>query len=106
MKIINRIGLIISLVLLCSHITWAEGDAQSGQLKAETCLGCHSAPNADNAYPMYRVPKVGGQNALYLVSALKAYRAGERPHKTMQANASNLSDQDIEDIAAFFANAK
>ena len=49
---------------------------------------------------------MGGQHAAYVVSALKAYRDGTRPHSTMHANAWSLSDQDIEDIAAFFAASK
>lgn len=104
MKINYRIGLIAGLVMLGTQGASAEGDSQAGRLKAETCLGCHAAPNYENTYPMYRVPKVGGQNAPYIVAALKAYQTGERPHKTMQANTSNLSEQDIEDIAAFFSS--
>ena len=57
-----------------------------------------------NVYPTYHVPKLGGQNYEYLVIALKAYRAGERDHKTMDLQAESLSDQDIEDIAAYFAS--
>ena len=104
MKINYRIGLIAGLVMLGTQGASAEGDSQAGRLKAETCLGCHAAPNYENTYPMYRVPKVGGQNAPYIVAALKAYQTGERPHKTMQSNTSNLSEQDIEDIAAFFSS--
>ncbi len=63
-------------------------------------------PGYHNAYPSYRVPKVGGQHAEYIVAALKAYKAGQRPHKTMQAQASSLSDEDMADIAAYFASAK
>ena len=85
---------------------FAEGDAAAGRIKAETCLGCHAVPNLENTYPMYRVPKVGGQDPAYIVVALKAYKNEQRPHKTMQANAASLSDQDMEDIAAFFASVK
>jgi cytochrome c553 len=46
---------------------------------------------------------VGGQHANYIVTALKAYKSKERSHGTMQAQAANLSDQDMEDIAAFFS---
>ncbi len=51
------------------------------------------------------MPKLGGQTAEYLAIALKAYKSGERPHATMRAQAANLSDQDIADIAAFLAAA-
>ena len=79
------------------------GDAQNGEKLSQTCLGCHGAPGLRNPGPVYEIPVVGGQHADYIVSALKAYRSKERGHKTMQAQASNLSDQDMQDIAAFFA---
>jgi cytochrome c553 len=50
------------------------------------------------------VPKIGGQNYEYLVAALKSYRAGERHHATMELQARSLSDEDIEDIAAYFVS--
>ena len=105
MKIVVQTSLIACAFMFGSLSALAEGDADAGRQKAETCLGCHAAPNIENVYPMYRVPKVAGQHAEYLAAALKAYRDGQRPHKTMQANAANLSDQDIEDIAAYFADA-
>jgi len=49
------------------------------------------------------VPRIAGQNAEYLIAALKAYRSKERSHQTMQSNANLLTDQDIEDISAWFA---
>ena len=55
-------------------------------------------------YPTYHVPKLGGQNEAYLVAALKAYRDGERDHKTMVLQSEALSDEDIADIAAYFAS--
>ncbi len=103
MNNVARTCLAAALFGLAVQPAVAEGDADAGRRKAETCLGCHASPTAENVYPMYRVPKVGGQHAAYLISALKAYRDGLRPHPTMHANAASLSDQDIEDIAAFFA---
>ncbi len=69
---------------------------------AYTCLGCHGIEGYRNAYPSYRVPKLGGQRQEYLIDALKAYRGSTRPHPTMQAQGGSLTDQDIEDIAAYF----
>lgn len=89
------------LALLSAPGALAAGDAEAGRLKSNTCMGCHGIPGYTNAYPTYRVPKLGGQGADYLAVALKAYRSGERPHATMRAQAANLSDQDIADIAAF-----
>lgn len=98
-----RASLVAGILVATVQAAAAAGNAEDGRRKAETCLGCHAAPNAQNTYPMFRVPKVGGQHPEYLSAALKAYRAGERPHGTMHANAANLSDQDIEDISAYFA---
>ncbi len=81
----------------------AAGDAEAGRVKAQTCTGCHAIESYYNVYPTYRVPKLGGQHADYLVAALKAYKSGERAHHSMHANAINLSDEDMVDIAAFFA---
>ena len=91
------------LALLAAPLALAAGNVEAGKLKANTCMGCHGIPGYTNAYPTYRVPKLGGQSAEYLAAALKAYKTGERPHKTMQAQAASLSDQDIEDISAFLA---
>lgn len=84
----------------------AEGDPEAGAAKAVTCLGCHGVEGYRNAYPSYHVPKLGGQHAVYLVAALKAYKNGQREHATMQAQASQLSEQDMQDLAAFFAQEK
>ncbi|MCW8870640.1 MAG: cytochrome c [Proteobacteria bacterium] len=81
----------------------AEGDAVRGEKIAYTCTGCHGIPKYKNSYPNYHVPKIGGQNAAYLETALKDYRTGARQHGTMQAQAGSLSDQDISDIAAYFS---
>lgn len=96
--------LTLSLFACLSTTATAAGDADAGRTKAFTCLGCHGVPGYTNAYPTYRVPKLGGQHAQYLVSALKAYQSGQRNHATMQAQAASLSDQDMEDIAAYFSS--
>lgn len=82
----------------------AEGDPQAGRYAAQTCLGCHGVSGYDNVYPTYKVPKVGGQHAQYVVSALEAYASGKRSHPTMQAQARALSEQEMQDIAAYFAS--
>jgi len=81
----------------------AAADAANGKQLAQTCLGCHGAPGLRNPGPVYTIPMIGGQHAEYIVSALKAYKDKSRSHKTMQAQASNLSDADMADIGAFFA---
>lgn len=78
-------------------------DAVKGSQLAQTCMGCHAAPGLRNPGPVYNIPMIGGQHAEYIVSALKAYKNGERKHGTMVAQAASLSDSDMSDIAAFFA---
>jgi len=80
-----------------------QGDAKHGKAISYTCLGCHGIEGYKNAYPMYSVPKLEGQHPEYLIAALQEYRSGDRAHLTMHAQASTLSDQDIADIAAYFA---
>ena len=82
----------------------ADGDIDRGKALAYTCLGCHGVEGYRNAYPSYRVPKLGGQRASYLAIALRGYRDGTRAHPTMAAQASSLSDRDIEDTTAYLAS--
>lgn len=82
---------------------FAAGDAATGKSKAFTCMGCHGIPDYNNVYPTYHVPKLGGQHADYIVAALQEYAKGQRSHATMQVQASTLNEQDMQDIAAFFA---
>jgi len=97
-------ALMAALVLVSSQTALAAGDVAAGEKKAYTCLGCHGVEHYVNTYPTYKVPRVAGQHEAYLVAALQAYRAKTRSHATMQANSGNLSDQDIADIAAYFAS--
>jgi cytochrome c553 len=83
----------------------AAGDAALGEKKFYTCFGCHGIETYRNAYPDYSVPKLRHQHASYIVAALQEYRSGERPHATMHAQAASLTDQDMEDIAAYLQGA-
>ncbi len=82
----------------------AAGDVERGRVLADTCKGCHAVDSYNNVYPTYHVPRIGGQSQDYLVAALKEYRAGNRDHATMTAQASSYSDQDIADIAAYISS--
>jgi cytochrome c553 len=95
--------LFLSLALGTAAPAFAAGDAVNGKVLSYTCLGCHGIDNYKNVYPTYSVPELYGQHAAYLVAALKEYRSGDRSHATMHMQAASLSDQDIDDIAAFFA---
>jgi cytochrome c553 len=81
----------------------AAGDVQRGKLLSYTCLGCHGIESYKNVYPTYNVPRLQGQHPEYLVAALKAYKSKERAHGTMHAQAASLSDQDMEDVAAYLS---
>lgn len=99
---------IVTPALILFALTWAApapaaGDPQAGAKKAGMCAGCHGIPGYRNAYPTYRVPKLGGQHADYIVAALKAYQAQQRAHPTMQGIAASLTDQDMADLAAYYA---
>jgi cytochrome c553 len=95
-----------ALTLTISVVAHAAGDPAQGEKKFYTCYGCHGVANYKNAYPDYSVPKLRHQNGAYLIAALQEYRDGTRPHATMHAQASSLSDQDIEDIAAYLQGAE
>lgn len=82
----------------------AEGDIERGRVLADTCKGCHAVNSYTNVYPTYRVPRIGGQSAEYLAEALKLYRAGNRDHSTMTAQAASYTDEEIADIAAYLAS--
>ncbi|MFP4207750.1 MAG: c-type cytochrome [Wenzhouxiangella sp.] len=81
-----------------------QADLEEGRVIAFSCLGCHGIPFQTNVYPTYFVPRIKGQTAGYLESALRAYREGSRRHATMQAQANTLSEEDIRNVAAYFAS--
>lgn len=104
----------ITFSLACSLLTLAAaspagaadsaGNLEAGRHKASMCVGCHNIPGYKTAFPLvYSVPKLDGQHAAYIVSALRAYKSGERKHPSMRAVAASLSDQDMADLAAFYA---
>jgi cytochrome c553 len=78
-------------------------DAAHGKAVSYTCLGCHGIEGYKNAYPMYSVPELRGQNPEYLVIALHGYRDGDRSQITMHSQAESLSEQDMADVAQFLA---
>jgi cytochrome c553 len=80
------------------------GNARAGAGKVAMCIGCHGIPGYRAAYPeVYEVPMLGGQNEKYLENALQEYKKGNRKFPTMRAIAGSLTDQDIADLAAYYA---
>lgn len=78
----------------------AAGDAQAGAAKAAVCAACHGQQGI-SGNPLW--PSLAGQHEQYLVKQIKAFRDGERTDVSMQPFVANLTDQDIEDLAAHYA---
>lgn len=100
----RKLLLAVPLTIFLSGTAYGSGNVDAGRLKADPCLGCHGIATYQNVYPTYHVPKLGGQSAAYIVSALKAYRSRDRRHSTMHSQAHDLSDEDMADIAAYFSS--
>ncbi|MBU9268139.1 c-type cytochrome [Burkholderia gladioli] len=98
---------LVALLATASQAAGAAGNPKDGASKAAMCIGCHGIEDYRTAYPeVYRVPLLGGQNQQYLENALKAYRKKDRHFASMNAIAASLSDQDIADLAAYYASQK
>ena len=81
-----------------------KGSAAAGQSKVWLCAGCHAIPEYRADYPLvYRVPKIGGQNAAYIYASLEAYKSGERKHPTMRSIAGSMTPQDMADVSEYYA---
>jgi cytochrome c553 len=82
----------------------AGGDAKAAQPYVSMCGGCHSIPGYQSSFPrVHRVPMIAGQSAGYIEAALRGYAKGERSHPTMNGVARTLTDRQIADIAAYYA---
>lgn len=80
------------------------GSAEAGKKKAEMCIGCHGIVGYQNSFPeIHKVPKISGQSDKYIISALTAYKKGDRKHPSMRGIAGSLSEQDMADLAAFYS---
>ncbi len=80
------------------------GDPNRGAQKVQMCQGCHGIPGWRTAFPeVYRVPKLSGQSPGYIIAALKEYKSGNRSHPSMKAIAASLTEQDMADLAAYYA---
>ena len=95
-----------ALVSLATPLAFAQqkGDADAAHRnKIAMCIGCHGIPGYKTAFPsVYQVPKIAGQQPAYIISALKAYKSGERSHPSMRGIAASLTDQDMADLAAYY----
>lgn len=100
---------LVAVATLFAAVTSAQaegvtGSAEAGQKKAEMCIGCHGIPGYQNSFPeIHKVPMISGQSDKYIISALTAYKKGDRKHPSMRGIAGSLSDQDMADLAAYFS---
>jgi cytochrome c553 len=99
----NKLLAIAATCVLFGHVivASAEGDAAAGKQKSATCAACHGADGNSNN-PEW--PKLAGQHPAYTVKQLKNFKDGERVNAQMNGLAAPLSEQDMEDLAAYFAN--
>jgi cytochrome c553 len=104
-KTLSSSLLVASAIIGATAFAQDGGDVDRGRELSYTCLGCHGIEGLMNAYPAYHVPKIGGQNAEYIVLALQAYANGDRQHPTMMAQGSSLTEQEMRDIGAYFESA-
>ena len=78
----------------------AQGDAAAGEAKSALCATCHG-PDGNSELAIN--PRIAGQNARYLIKQLQDFKSGARPGPIMTAMVINLSDEDIADLAAYYA---
>nr|WP_136251306.1 cytochrome c [Ningiella ruwaisensis] len=98
---LSILGLIALLFLGGCSQGAASGNIEAGEEKSAICAQCHGR-NGISIVPIY--PNLAGQKEQYLVLSLKAYRSGERVNMAMTPHARKLSDEDIADLAAYYAN--
>ncbi|PWV64805.1 c-type cytochrome [Plasticicumulans acidivorans] len=99
----NKLFLIAatSALIGSASLAWAAGDAAAGQAKSAMCAACHSA-DGNSVSPDF--PKLAGQNAGYLYKQLTDFKSGARVNATMSGMVAPLSDQDMQDLAAYFSS--
>jgi cytochrome c553 len=79
------------------------GDIEAGKVKSTNCAGCHGT-DGNSVNPEW--PSLAGQGQAYLVKQLKDFKTGARENAMMAPMAAALSEQDMEDVAAFYASQK
>jgi cytochrome c553 len=95
---------LVLLAAIAASPVHAAGDVARGQKQAAMCIGCHGIAGYQASFPeVHRVPMISGQTAGYITAALQAYAKGERRHPTMKGISTSLSEQDMADLGAFYA---
>ena len=99
---LKRVGLSVTLLIVCLTGTAAfAGDVEAGKNKSATCSSCHGG-NGISSMDMW--PNLAGQKAVYLAKQLRAFRDGARNDAVMAGMVKDLSDTDIDDLAAYYAS--
>jgi cytochrome c553 len=95
--------LMLACAFVSSPASAQDVKATEKKLAVAMCIGCHNIPGYQSSFPeIYKVPKIAGQNAKYIIASLNAYKKGERKHPSMRGIATTLSEQDIADVAAWY----
>ena len=101
MKLIKMTILLMSLV--ATSVAFAGGDAAAGKEKSKACESCHGT---DGNSPSPAFPNIAGQYESYLLFVLREYKSGERKNAVMAGMVAGLSDDDLKDLAAYYASQK
>ena len=97
----NRSALLaVTLIALSAPAFAAKGDAEAGRAKSQPCKACHGEAGV-SAAPEF--PKIAGQHADYLATALRHYKLGKRKNPIMAGQVTNLSEKDMLDLAAYYS---
>lgn len=95
-------GMTLSLLVAFAAPAFARGDIEAGKAKSVTCVACHGSDGAAKIDPQY--PRLAGQYRDYLARSLHEYKSGKRDNAIMAGFAATLSEQDIEDLAAYYSS--
>lgn len=97
----NTVGVLVSMLALAATGPLHAGDPVAGKQKSATCVACHGP---DGNSPLPANPRLAGQYADYLEHVLREYRSGARANAIMAGMSASLTDEDIEDLAAYFSS--
>jgi cytochrome c553 len=97
----NKILLAACFLMVALSAPALAGDADAGKRKSQTCVACHG-PDGNSTAPDF--PKIAGQHYDYLLKALKDYKSGARKSPVMAPLVANLSQRDVEDLAAYYSS--
>lgn len=104
-KILSSVSVLVVALgtVFAANAEEVKGDSKAGEKKIAMCIGCHGIQGYQSSFPeIYKVPMIAGQGSKYIVSALTAYKKGDRKHPSMRGIADNLSEQDMADIGVYY----